>query len=325
MAFADPALTPAIASRPPDVTNAHYDYWISGNPADAGPERTRGGMFLSGGGGHVPAAWKWFVDCSGGGDVVVLTASGADAYQSLVFEKIGGVDSVETIKFKDGDAARDPRVLEIIARADGIFLGGGKQTRYAAWWKESPVAGAINAHVRAHRPLGGSSAGLAILGEYYYASINGSVRGETALSDPFHRMIDLEHDFIKAPALEGVLTDTHFSNRQRLGRLLVFLGRTMTGAGSPQLVGLGIDEATALCVEPDGMGRLFTEKDGRAWLVQPTLPPEQIEAGKPLVLRHVRVTGIGPDSIVNLPKREVARPAVSRSVSAFDGAVHDDP
>ncbi len=302
-----------------------HEYFIKGNAADAKPAKTSGGLFLAGGGGHVMAGWKWFIECAGGGDIVVLSASGTDFYQGFVMDTIGGADSVETIKFNDGSAARDPRVLEIIAKADGIFLSGGKQTRYLEWWKSTPVADALNAHIRAGKPIGGSSAGLAVLGEHYYASMNGSVTSKTALPDPFYRMVDLGTGFIRAPLLDGVLMDTHFSQRERLGRLLVFLARITNDLKPQRLAGIGVDEGTALCVEPDGTGRVFTEKNGCAWLAQPTQPPKTVEAGKPLVFEHVKVTAIGPESELHLPKLEVTRPVSTRYVSASGGQLHYDP
>jgi len=119
---------------------ASYEYWITGNSADAQPARTRAGLFLTGGVVDVLPAWKWFVSCAGGGDVVVLRASGGDGYQGFVSEKIGGADSVETIRFNDASAARDPRVLEIIAHADGIFLPVGTRKSTCHGGKGRPSA-----------------------------------------------------------------------------------------------------------------------------------------------------------------------------------------
>jgi beta-aspartyl-peptidase (threonine type) len=304
---------------------AAYDYWLAGNPADAKPAKTRAGLFLSGGGGDVAAAWKWFVACAGGGDIVVLRASGGDGYQSYIFEKIGGVDSVETIKFNDASAARDPRVLDLIARADGLFLAGGDQSRYVKYWKDSPVGAALNAHLRAGKPLGGTSAGLAVLGQYYFAALEDSITSATALLDPFDRKVTVGSDFIAAPELVGVITDSHFMARQRLGRLIAFLARITAEHKSTRPVGLGIDEGTALCVEPGGLARVHTEKNGLAWLVVPSPTPEAIAVGQPLRLRGIQVFGLGPDSILNLATRDVTRPAAMRRVSTFDGKLLDEP
>ena len=194
------------------LSAASYDYWITGNPADAKPARTRAGLLLSGGGGDVTAAWQWFVACAGGGDIVVLRASGADGYNDYIFSRIGGVDSVESIRFNDASAASDPRVLEIIARADGIFLAGGDQARYVNYWKGTPVGAALNAHLRAGKPLGGTSAGLAVLGQYYFSALEDSITSASALANPFDRKVTVGRDFIAAPALVGVITDSHAIN-----------------------------------------------------------------------------------------------------------------
>jgi cyanophycinase len=313
----------AAAVTPPP--SSAYEYWLTGDPADARPAKTRAGLFLSGGGGDVTAAWKWFVACAGGGDIVVLRASGSDGYQSYIFEKIGGVDSVETIKFNDSSAARDPRVLEIIARADGIFIAGGDQARYVRYWKDTPIGAALNAHLRAGKPLGGTSAGLAIMGQYYFAALEDSITSDVALRDPFDRRATLGRDFIAAPELVGVITDSHFMARQRLGRLVVFLARLARDEKSPRVAGLGVDEGTALCVEPGGQSKVHTEKNGLVWLVVPTQPAAQLTAGQPLRLAGVQVIGLGPDSTLDLAKLDVVRPAAMRRISALDGKLIEDP
>ncbi len=323
------ALAPVAraASAPPAAgtsTNAAWDYWLTGNAADARPARTRAGLLLAGGGGDVAAAWRWFVGCAGGGDIVVLRASGGDGYQKYLYEQIGGIDSVETIRFNAVAAAHDPRVLEVIARADGLFLAGGDQARYVRYWKDTPVGAAINAHLRAGKPLGGTSAGLAVLGQFAFAALEDTVTSEAALRDPFDRRVSLVRDFITAPELAGVITDSHFMARRRLGRLVVFLARLGAEERPDRLAGLGVDEGTALCVEPGGQALVHTEKQGLAWLVQPARAADELNAGRPLRIRGVRVTGVGPDSRLDLVRREVTRPASTRMVAAAEGALTDD-
>lgn len=303
---------------------APYEYWLTGNATDAQPARTRAGLMLAGGAGDVTAAWKWFLDCAGGGDIVVLRASGGDGYQDFILTKLGGVDSVETIKFNDASAARDDRVLKVIRQADGIFLAGGDQSRYVTWWRGTPVGDALNAHIRAGKPLGGTSAGLAVLGEFYFAALRDTVTSDVALRDPFDARVTIARDFISAPPLRGVLTDTHFMARKRLGRLIVFLARAAAEHSPSRLVGLGIDEGTALCVEPNGDARLFTEKSGLAWLVAPTRPPERLAPGEPLQQRGVQVIGIGPETRFNLTTLDVQKPAALQTVHATAGKLVEE-
>src|SRR3546814_9296578 len=68
------------------------------------------------------------------------------------------------------------------------------------------------------------------------------------------------------------------------------------------------DEGAALCIDSDGVGRLYPgEQDGFAWLVRPTQAPGRLERGQPLEVDGVRVTGIGADSRLRLPGLEVQR------------------
>ncbi len=304
---------------------ADYQTWLTGNPADARPPKTEGALLLMGGGGDVDAAFRWFVQKAGGGDIVVLRASGADGYNDYIFSKIGGVDSVETILCHNRNASTDPVLLARLRQAEGIWLAGGDQARYVNYWKGTPVATALDAHVRAGKPLGGTSAGLAVLGEFSFsATEQGSLTTPIALADPFDRRITLERDFLHLELLRGVITDSHFMPRARMGRSLVFLARLLADAPPREtrarLVGLGLDERTALALEPDGTGRVFTTApNGRAWLLLPSKPAETLTAGRPLTFRDIRVIALGPDSVLRLPTLAVEQPAASSVMSVIDG------
>ncbi len=306
-----------------------YESWHIGDAADfipAAPDATRAGLLMMGGGGDVESAWRWFVACAGGGDLVVLRASGGDGYQRYLHETIGGVASVTTIKFLDASAATDPAVLAAIAAAEGVFLAGGDQSLYIKYWKDTPVAAALNAHLAAGKPIGGTSAGLAVLGEHYYSALLDSVTSEQTLKDPFDPNITLGSGFLSAPALAGVITDSHFMPRQRLGRLVTFLSRLQSeNPAAPRLVGLGVDEATALCVEPDATARVHTAKSGSAWLVQLLASPAAtVVAGRPLEAR-ASVIGLDPESTLNLRTLDVSAPAAVRVVRATGGRLEPAP
>jgi len=305
-----------------------YTYFLTGNAGDARPAGTEGALLLMGGGGDVDEAFRWFVRKAGGGDIVVLRASGGDGYNDYLFSRIGGVDSVETILFNNGNAATDPRVLAIIRAAEGIWLAGGDQARYVRYWKGTPVAAALNAHVRAGKPLGGTSAGLAVLGEFSFSATGeGSLTSAIALANPFEPRITLENDFLHFDLLRGVITDSHFTPRARMGRSLVFLARLLAGRQSgARLVGIGVDEKTALAVEADGSSRVFTTApQGRVWLLLPTRPAESLVPDQPLTLRDVDVLALGPESRVQLPIRAVEQPAKAGVASVIKGQLSFPP
>ncbi len=306
--------------------SADFDYFLTGNAADVERKQTEGALMLMGGGGFVDEAFRWFIQKAGGGDLVVLKASDGEtseneSYGDYLYGTLGGCDSVETIVFHNRDASADPKILQSIKNADGIFLGGGAQRRYVDYWKGTPVGAALDAHVRAGRPLGGSSAGLAVLGQVCYtAQVTARLTSEIAMKNPFDRSLTFEPDFLHLELMRGVITDTHFSTRGRLGRLITFVARQATEQHMEHLLGIGVDEKTALCLEASGIGRVFTTTpEGRAWLVTPEQAPEVLEAGQPLTYRGVKVIGAGPASTVDIRKRAVENPAAVLTVSILAG------
>ena len=135
---------------------ASYAYYEIGDVAAPTPAPTAQALMLMGGGEWDVGAFRWFAERAGHGHVVVLRASGAGDAGEEIYRDIGGVTSVQTIVFSDRAAASDPRVLAILERADGIFLAGGDQANYVRYWKDTPVARLLDAHVRKGRPIGGT-------------------------------------------------------------------------------------------------------------------------------------------------------------------------
>ncbi len=257
----------AQAAEP--APSSGYQYFEIGDPAAQRPGRTEAGLMLVGGGDWPHDAFRWFIDKAGHGRIVILRASGTIEAQDEFFKDIGGITAAQTIVFSDRKAASDPRVLEIVRNADGIFLAGGDQSNYVRFWKGTPLNAALDAHVRAGKPIGGTSAGLAILGAYSYGAMDGgSLTTEEALRDPSGSAVTLVKDFLHLPYLQNVITDSHFGARDRLGRLIVFLARLSKEEQRQDLIGLGIDEYTALCIDAHGQGRVFSGNDGKVWRVQ---------------------------------------------------------
>src|ERR1041384_7077679 len=115
-------LNAQAASKP-----VSWDYYKSGDLAAARPGMTSGALMLLGGGDWPVPAFRWFVERMGHGHLVILRASGADDLQKDFLDEVGGAASVETIVFHSRSAASDPKVLDIVRHADGIFFGGGDQ------------------------------------------------------------------------------------------------------------------------------------------------------------------------------------------------------
>ena len=226
--------------------------------------------------------------------------------------------SAETIVFKNREASSDPRIVKALQSADGIFLAGGDQANYVRYWKGTPVQTMLNAHVAANRPIGGSSAGLAVLGRYSYTAFDGgSMESKVALANPYDAGVTLESDFLHFKNLESVITDTHFSKRHRLGRLIAFVAR-LQKESDKNIAGIGVDEKTALLVDGDGTARLARGSAGSAWMMVPTTAAE-IGAGKALTIRDLRLSRIDAKSAVDVKHHDVRDPGATATISIDDG------
>lgn len=297
-----------------------YRYYEVGDLDAPRPGRTESAMMLMGGGDWVPEAFEWWVTRAGNGRVVILRASGADELQDELYRDIGGVTAVQTLVFDHRRAADDPAVLRVVRGADAIFIAGGDQSRYIRFWKGTALNEALDAHVRAGKPIAGTSAGLAILGGYSYGALDGgSVDSPTALADPMGGAVTMDSDFLAMPYLSNVVTDTHFAKRERLGRLIVFVARAQQQRGRDDIVGIGVDEDTALCIEADGRGRVYTQDEGYAWLVMPRHTADRLRNGEPLDFSSVPVTGVGTGSRLYLDGFRVVDAAFNAVADVSEG------
>jgi cyanophycinase len=295
------------------VKPAGLTTWTTGNAVDAVVAPAGPALILMGGGTDVDAAFTWWKPYVNGGDLVVLRASGADGYNDYLYSQIGGVDSVETLLVTSAELANSAYVGFAIAHAEGIFLAGGDQAAYLAAWKGTGVEAALKAAFTRGAAIGGTSAGCDVLGPFIFGALHGSVLSDEALNDPYNQYMTMDRDFLAFPPLAGFLLDTHFAQRDRMGRLVGFLGRVITDGWAPSAHGLGIDEATALVVDPKGQGTVLGS--GAVYLLDATAAPAVCAAGKPLEYAGLALHKLGAGATVALPSGVTAAPATTLSAS----------
>jgi len=269
----------------------NYTSYIMGNPLDT-LTIPKGGICLMGGATEDDRAMKWFLERANGGDVLVLRASGADGYNNYFFNELGiPIHSVETIVFHDSTASYEPYIIQRILQAEAIWIAGGNQWNYVHYWRNTPIDSAINQVIlQKNIVIGGTSAGMAILGKFYFTAQNGTVSSSTALSDPYHPSITIDSTtFITNSYLHNVITDTHFDNPDRKGRLITFLARILADYGISAKA-IACDEYTAVCIDTQGVAKVFGSYpayDDNAYFVQvncelPIQTPESCFANTPL-------------------------------------------
>jgi cyanophycinase len=272
-----------------------YRYFITGNPENVQAE-TRGLIVMQGGGDDVDENYVRMGALGGGGDFVVLRASGDDEYNDYIF-KLCGCDSVETIVFTSREDSTDPFVIETIRNAEALFIGGGDQSRYVKFWKDTAVAEAINFVAAKPAPIGGTSAGMAVLGEFVYSAITESVTAELALQDPYYADITLDRNFLSLPGLSNIITDQHLQERDRIGRTLAFMARLLQDGWTTEARAIAADRETAVHFDPaTHMATVFATTDHEtpyAYFMRSSSTPEQCKAGEPLTFRNVEVYRLG--------------------------------
>ncbi|NHM26606.1 cyanophycinase [Desulfofundulus sp. TPOSR] len=183
-----------------------------------------------------------FVRLAGGerASIVVITTATrlpgevGEAYR-LVFLRLGAGE-VSPVHLDSREKAGDLRHAAILQRATGIFFTGGDQLRIARILGKTLFEHALEAASLGGVVIGGTSAGAAAMGEIMITGGRGGL-------SPGKNTVKM------APGLgliSGVVIDQHFAQRGRIGRLLAAV------AHNPHVLGIGIDEDTAIVVSPDG-------------------------------------------------------------------------
>lgn len=248
------------------------------------------GTVLMGGGTDVDAAFKWMINKSGGGDFVVIRATGTNAYNSYIYG-LGGANSVETFLINTVAQANDATLVQTIMKAEAVFFAGGNQNDYITNYKGTALGTALDylANTK-HAPIGGTSAGMAIQGYIYYDGIT-NVNSSDVLPNPYASGTGIHYnDFLHNPFLQNTICDTHFVTKGgtttngitgRQGRLMTFLARMITDQSLHDVKGIACEEKTAICIDENGLGMVVGL--GKAYfLEQWCAAPETCVSGQPL-------------------------------------------
>jgi cyanophycinase len=181
-----------------------------------------------------------FVELSGGADakIVVISAASAVAGEMWqIYDKAFGDLGVRNrvhLHLQSRQCANDEGHIKDIRDATGIFMTGGDQKRLLAIIGGTALDAEMHAALKLRGAcIGGTSAGASAMSGHMLA------QGRAELH-PEKGSVSLGAGL---GFLHRVVVDQHFSERQRLSRLLSVV------AQNPYLQGIGIDEDTALVIE----------------------------------------------------------------------------
>lgn len=317
-------LLPVFASsHGPRPEKPHgLDVWITGDPTDAIVDLSNGpALLLMGGGSEVNAAFRdQAFPILPGGDIVVIRASGSDGYNDYLYDGLttgpNQPNSVETMRFSSANESDSDYVEWVINTAEMIWIAGGNQSNYVNYWYDTKVQTAMQAAWDRGAVLGGTSAGLAVLGGIVYDPDGvPSAQSDTVLQNPYHRSIKFSEAFVQIPWMEGVITDSHFAERDRMGRTLTFMARLAEDGTVDSPRAIAIDERTSLFIDRDGLGTVLGQ--GAVYYIEETpTTTSTVESREPLVYGPLRRWRLDSGDTIDFATGAISVPPLTMSVDA---------
>jgi cyanophycinase len=239
-----------------------------------------------------------FVELAGGDAariVIIPTASTADdagqRYKAIFLEL--GALSAEVLYVGDREDANADELVGFVDDSTGVFMTGGNQIRVASILGGTRVALALARRNREGVPVAGTSAGASVMTAVMVA---GGKSGTTPRA----------YQVQMAPGLgliDSVIIDQHFRERDRIGRLITMVSY------NPGLIGLGVDEDTAILVQPDDTLEVIGR--GSVLIVDGSHLVSDISANhgrRPLTVANVVVHFVADGGRFDLTTRKVLAP-----------------
>lgn len=270
----------------------------------------QGSLLLVGGGSDGKNTWSdgpygWFVEQAGYGKIINIDTDEASSYYPGYFTFLGADASSEPLQIPHKTAANDSATYKKLISAQGIFIEGGNQWPYVNTWKGTLVEDALHYIFEQGGAIGGTSAGLAVLGEVVFDARYGSAYPDLTAYNPYNSRISFTDDFLDI--LPDVLTDSHFHSRIRIGRLVPMLARRIQDWGQEDIIGIGVADASALTIDPDriatawGRGSVTILHKGENSLID-------CRSNVPLTFTDIHFDQLVPGVVYDLNSKEVLDP-----------------
>jgi cyanophycinase len=258
----------------------------------AAAQTPRGTLLIVGGGPGHPDVAKRLVELGGGakGKMLIfpMASSVSDGQASVDTYKKLGIAAEAVVLTHDAAMKADTAVL--FRNVTAVWFPGGDQSKLTAALLGTPVEAAIRNRYYAGAVVGGTSAGAAVLSRIMITGDERRIGGKRPPRDSTLVNITIDRDNVVTTQgfglIPGAIVDQHFLRRRRHNRLISLV------LENPTLVGAGIDESTAVEVQPNGKWRVWGESvvviyDARAGK---TTPAGQVLGGTDMRM-HVLPAG----------------------------------
>src|SRR6266540_1633826 len=230
--------------------------------ASIGPHK--GALIAAGGGNLGPEVINRFIDLAGGPDAAIvfiptaLDPQPANLAEANILRK-AGAKNLTILHTTDRKVADSKRFVEPLRKARGVWFGGGRQWRLVDSYLNTRTLRELRAVLDRGGVIGGSSAGATILGSYL---VRGAREGNQIMMAPGYQQ--------GFGFLRGVAIDQHLLKRKRENDLV---GVIKT---HPALLGIGLDEGTAIIVQGD---RFEVAGRSKVAIYEPNKPYYFLSAG----------------------------------------------
>lgn len=284
---------------------------LLGSANDVCVSLTNPALLLMGGGADVDAAFANRINPHiQGGNVVVLRTSGTAAYNDYL-QGLTNAASVETLIVNTRTKANSDYVDWAIRSAEFVFIAGGDQSDYLNQWQGTKVQDALMHVYNKGGAVGGTSAGNHVLGEFIYDpdGVLGAISSE-AVTDFCHETVNISSNFLGLSLLNGIITDTHFKQRDRMGRSAVFQARL----GSSGRV-VAVSEATSLFITADGNGVVDGSHEVYVLRADSQTQYQQTSCGQPVIINNLLRYKLLPGQSYNLLNNSTAVSPIRLSIN----------
>ncbi len=199
------------------------------------------------------APYGWIVDKADSGKIIIISDSDASSWLPNYFLSLGASDAYNK-KIESRAIADFQSTYDELITADAIFIRGGDQWDYINLWKGTKTEEAIVFVFQSGGVVSGTSAGAAVLGDFDFTARYGSAYPRSSLINPMQSKLDFDDEFLDLQP--NVIFDTHFIERGRFGRLIPMIYKIDRAMGS-DIIGVGIDDKSAVCITPDGIAEIM--------------------------------------------------------------------
>ncbi len=251
----------------------------------------QGQLLLVGGGSEEQGGWSdqpygWLVDQAPNQRIAILNDSPSTQWLPNYFDSLGA-NYAKNFVIDSQLLANDQATYDSLITYDAIFIKGGDQWNYYQLWNNTKVEQAIMQVFNNGGVIGGTSAGMAVLGGVDFTAENGTIYPDEALSNVTDAYVKLDTGFL--PLYPNYLFDSHFVERGRLGRLVGFLANRYVEEGET-LSGIGVDDKTALAIRPDSTGVVFGSAAVTLMRSQGSSSFDKTSAGTPVLVDSLTIS-----------------------------------